>query len=258
MRRWISHCILVCLFILGIMGCESCKQGPPVMSSDEHEIQQKEGETVHSVSKVWPYMEEGKHVELGKDLTAKNYVLVFDGSSSMDENECSGDKTKCEAAKDAVMEWLKSVPEGANVGLVSFNAADWTHAPLGPAEKSFAETVKSIEPGGNTPLATAIKESYEMLTEQAQKQLGYGEYSIVVITDGDDNDSFCSLTKWTDHILAKTPIIIYTIGFCIDESHVLNQLGRTIYRKADNPEALRQGLKETLAEAENFDVSEFK
>lgn len=245
--------VIIC--VMGLIGCESCKQGPPVMPSEENDVQKDGGETSHSV-KVWPYLEDGKDINLSKDLIAKNYVLVFDGSSSMDARECSGDKTKCEAAKDAVIEWAKSVSEKANIGLVSFNAEGWTKVLLGSKSRSeFIEIIEEIRADNSTPLATAIKEAYEMLTEQAQKQLGYGEYSIVVITDGADNDPAVSLIKWTEHILTNTPIIIYTIGFCIDESHSLNQPGRTVYRTADNPEALRQGLRETLAEAESFDAS---
>jgi hypothetical protein len=51
---------------------------------------------------------------------------------------------------------------------------------------------------------------------------------------------------------------VQTIGFCIGPKHSLNQAGRTIYRAADNPAELRQGLADVLAEAPQFTVTEFK
>jgi hypothetical protein len=57
--------------------------------------------------------------------------------------------------------------------------------------------------------------------------------------------------------LKTTPINIYSIGFCIGENHALNQPGRTFYKAADNPAALRKGLEEVLAESETFDETEF-
>jgi len=52
--------------------------------------------------------------------------------------------------------------------------------------------------------------------------------------------------------------VLHTIGFCIDSKHTLNQAGRTIYTAANNPEALRQGLSNVLAEAPQFSVTKFK
>ena len=59
-------------------------------------------------------------------------------------------------------------------------------------------------------------------------------------------------------LLKESPIVLHTIGFCIDSKHALNQAGRTIYKAADNPEALRQGLSDVLAEAPQFAVTKFK
>jgi hypothetical protein len=58
-------------------------------------------------------------------------------------------------------------------------------------------------------------------------------------------------------MLAETPIVVHTIGFCIGEDHVLNQPGRTFYLAADSREDLERGLDSVLAEAPSFDVAAF-
>jgi hypothetical protein len=80
---------------------------------------------------------------------------------------------------------------------------------------------------------------------------------MVIVTDGIANIPD-KLTEMVNMVLNQSPVIISTIGFCIDATHTLNQPGRTIYKAANNPEALRQGLQDVLAESESFeDVTEF-
>jgi hypothetical protein len=98
--------------------------------------------------------------------------------------------------------------------------------------------------------------AYKAFTDQGRRQLGYGEYTIVVVTDGIAN-SIPRLQKVVDKLIADTPINIYSIGFCIGQEHSLNQPGRTLYKSADNPEQLQKGLQEVLAESESFDEDAF-
>jgi Mg-chelatase subunit ChlD len=192
------------------------------------------------------------------DLTARNFVLVFDDSGSMNDVKCSGGKRKVDAAKAAVLEWSRTVPQGANLGLVTFQSGDWPLQPLtGGSKADFIKAVNRISADGSTPLTDAVENAFTMLTERGLKQLGYGEYAIVVVTDGEANN-IGALNRSIQYILESSPVQIHTIGFCIGNAHTLNQPGRTIYKAADNPEELRRGLKGVLAEAEKFDVSGFK
>ena len=115
---------------------------------------------------------------------------------------------------------------------------------------------KSAATGGGTPLSSAIEIAYKSLTAQAKKQLGYGDYHLVVVTDGVANTGY-----EPDNVLAKilteSPVVVHTIGFCISTRHSLNQPGRTIYNTAQDYESLRKGLQSVLAEAPEFSVSEF-
>lgn len=210
--------------------------------------------------KIWPFLSGDYKQPMADDLLARNFVLVFDGSGSMSEVECSGALTKCDAAKKAVVEWSATLPAGANLGLVSFhaNSNGLQVEDLSAGDRTaFIKTIKAISPGGKTPLTNALKQAFVILEKQAQKQLGYGEYTVVVVTDGIANNPQ-NLENGVNYLLKYTPIVIYTIGFCIGEQHSLNQKGRTHYRAADNPEQLREGLRETLAETESFDQTEFK
>jgi Ca-activated chloride channel family protein len=207
---------------------------------------------------VWPHLaEDPEEKKLAQNLTAKNYVLIFDGSGSMGEVKCSDNRKKIDVAREAVVEWSKSVPENANIGLVAFHNEGWITGKLSETRRQdFINSVNAVIYGGKTPLTKAFQLAYSDLTRQAQKQLGYGEYTIVVVTDGIANN-VGNLSQIVEAILQATPINIYTIGFCIGENHTLNQPGKTLYKAADNPQELRQGLKAVLAEADTFDDAKF-
>jgi uncharacterized protein YegL len=238
-----------------ILGQQGCTAAPPEKAAEA----QKKPSPEKQEERSWPFVKDDEPAaqELATKLTAKNYVLIFDGSGSMAEKGCSGNRPKIDVAKEAVTEWFGSVQGDANVGLVAFHQGGWTKLPLTPRKNAnFANKLKALSPGGNTPLDNAMAEAYDMLTRQARSQIGYGDYLVVVVTDGIATRPQ-ELAQIVDKVLASTPIVIHTIGFCIKDKHTLNQQGRTIYRAADNPAELRKGLQEVLAEAEKFDAAKF-
>ncbi|MDQ7783723.1 MAG: VWA domain-containing protein [Desulfomonilaceae bacterium] len=253
MNRAVCLLIGMLLIIPCIGGCRG-DSGRPV---DKRAVERPAAEPA-AEKKPWPYLgKEGGKDEVAEHLTAKNYVVIFDGSGSMAETKCAGGRRKYEVARDAFMEWAKSVPPDANVGLVAFHNNGWSEIPLGAFDSNrFFDVINRIIPGDTTPLTKAATRAHDMLTPQARRQLGYGEYHIVVVTDGIANDPR-RLFKTVNTILARTPIIIHTIGFCIGDKHSLNQPGRTYYRTAMDPASLRKGLQDVLAEAETFDVTDF-
>ncbi|WP_339137770.1 MAG: vWA domain-containing protein [Candidatus Electrothrix sp. GW3-4] len=207
---------------------------------------------------IWPPPQDGpknqESILPADQWTRKNYVMILDGSGSMGDQRCSGNTTKNVVAQEAVMEWAQSVPADAHLGLIVFDQKGFSvRLQIGQDRRQqFIEQVQNVEPGSTTPLTQAVQTAYELLTDQARKQLGYGEYHMVIVTDGAANLPE-ELTAEVNNVLAHSPIIISTIGFCITTTHSLNQPGRTIYKAADNPEALRQGLQDILAESESFD-----
>jgi Ca-activated chloride channel family protein len=241
----------------------ACEEAPPPSVEKEKATQQITG-AEEKGQEVWPF---GLEDELqapkaamtsADDLAARNFVLIFDDSGSMNDVKCSAGKRKVDAAKAAVVEWSQTMSEGANLGLVTFHSGNWPlQSPTSSRMTEFIKVVESINAGGGTPLTASVRNAFMMLTEQGLRQLGYGEYTIVVVTDG-EADHMRKLKKRIQYILDNSPVQIHTIGFCIGNDHTLNQTGRTVYKAATNPEELRQGLQEVLAEAEEFDVSDFK
>jgi len=241
---------------LALSGLCACKDGAGRTQAPQP---RKQSAKPAAAKPPWPHLSgEREAGELAQNLIAKNFVVIFDGSGSMSETQCAEGRTKIKVAKKAVIEWSESVPAGAQVGLVSFHKQGWSSMPVAPYDRdAFLDVINSIEAGGSTPLAQAVQRANEMLTSQAKKQLGYGEYTIVVVTDGIADDPK-KLMGTVNPILEQTPMVIHTIGFCIGDQHSLNQPGRTYYRTANNPAALRKGLQEVLAEAESFDVTDFR
>jgi Ca-activated chloride channel family protein len=213
---------------------------------------------------VWPpAAAKGEEVELAEDLFAKNYYIVLDDSGSMDERKCAGERRKLDVAKEALTVFAKQVPENANLGLMSFDNQRFTEwVPLGlnnvKHKELISERVQQLNPNDGTPMHNAVVNGFRALEKQSQKQLGYGEYHLVIITDGLANTGQ-EPNEAVSFILENTPIVFHTIGFCIGPENPLNQPGRTIYATATNPAELKKGLQDVLAESESFsDVSEFK
>lgn len=252
----------ICVLLVGLLaiGCESAPPSRTQTARTTHMVQpqQEPGPVTPAKNGVWPYLSEAKESgTLASNLTGRNFVFVFDGSGSMSDSACGGGRPRILPAKEAAIRWEKSVPADANIGLIAFYSRGWKRIPPTRDRKAFEQAINSIDAGGNTPLEAAFNDAFEYLTRQAQSQLGYGEYTIVTTTDG-EADSIAALSRRVEYILKVSPIQIYTIGFCIEKNHTLNQPGRTIYRSASNPHELDAGLKDVLAEAEDFSVQDFK
>jgi len=201
----------------------------------------------------------GEAGTVSADLFAKNYYVVLDASGSMNDEGCSGSQRKIVAAKAALASFAASLPAQANLGLQVFDARGVNERlPLGTGNRQeFTRLVSEVRANAGTPLRDAVSQAYGKLVDQGAKQLGYGEYHLVIVTDG-AADAGQDPTPVVNQLLAESPVVVQTIGFCIGPDHSLNQAGRTIYRAADNAAELRQGLADVLAEAPQFAVTQFK
>lgn len=191
-------------------------------------------------------------------LGTKNYYVVFDASGSMSLSGCSGDREKMVVAQESLVKFADSVPADANLGMTVFDGKGVREVvPLSLNNREeFKAAVTGLAPGGSTPLKSALALGAEKLEEQAQKQLAYGEYNLVVVTDGEaDKDE--DPRSVVDDLLLNSPVIVHTVGFCIGEDHSLNQPSKILYKAANQPEQLSQGLEEVLAESESFDDAAF-
>ncbi len=206
---------------------------------------------------TWPPLEAGT-AQVASNLMAKNYYLVVDGSGSMRDEGCSNGQAKLAVAKQAISSFVNKLPSDANVGVFAFdNRGTGERLPLGQySAAEIIDSINSIQAGGGTPLSKGIEAGNDVLTRQAKKQLGYGEYHMVVVTDGEASSNY-SPDNAVRNLLSGSPIVLHTIGFCINERHSLNQPGYTIYKAANNPKDLLEGLESVLAEAPDFQVADF-
>lgn len=208
--------------------------------------------------RTWPAFEDDGSTPVAERLTAANYYLVLDGSGSMQDSRCSGNQSKMDAAKAAVARFATQIPTDANLGLAVFDGNGLSERmPLRQVNQAtFQQEVKKVQANGGTPLMSAVSLGYGALERQARSQLGYGEYHLVLITDGEANENE-DPTSAVRQVLEASPVVIHTIGFCIGTDHSLNQPGRIDYRAADDPDALAQSLTAVLAESPDFTVTDF-
>jgi Ca-activated chloride channel homolog len=206
----------------------------------------------------WQWPPPGKADRIEQNLTTRNFYVVLDGSGSMNERACQGDGRKIEQAKAALEVFSKAVPRNVNLGLLVFDRGGVSErVPLGTDNRpAFMQQVQATNPSGGTPLSAAISIARQRLEHQARRQLGYGEYNLVVVTDGEASSGQDPRAVVND-MVARTPIIIHTIGFCISPNHSLNQQGRTVYKAANDRRELERGLEATLAEAPRFTTDRF-
>lgn len=214
--------------------------------------------SAHSTAAGLQWPPPGKADRLEQNLTTRNFYVVLDGSGSMNERACQGDGRKIEQAKAALEVFSKAVPRNVNLGLLVFDRGGVSErVPLGTENRpAFMQQVQATNPSGGTPLSAAIALARQRLEEQGRRQLGYGEYNLVVVTDGEASSGQDPRAVVND-MLARSPIIIHTIGFCISANHSLNQQGRTVYKAANDRRELERGLEATLAEAPRFTADRF-
>jgi len=193
----------------------------------------------------------------GVASTAANYYFIFDMSGSMDES-CSG-KKKIDGAKEAVTRFMKNIPDDVNIGLMLIGTKtgdDFAEAlPIGSGNKEeFLSIINGLQPRGGTPLGEAIRMSVDKVVEQYKKQLGYGTYRIIIITDGVQTG--IGLKEPCYYLAQHGFIGLYSIGLCMKSSHTLKNYSLS-YRDANNYEELEQALVQATAESDVFDPNLF-
>ena len=203
----------------------------------------------------------GRATQAGAASLTRNFYFIFDGSGSMSEaltKQCTGDRrfgSRLDGAKWAVEQFLPLMPRDVNLGLWIFDAdGNRERVPLGPDNHAaFLTEVRKTRASGNTPLTESIEQGVNRLVQQRDQQLGYGEFRLIVVTDGQATGR--PLPQAVNYAREQR-IPIYTIGLCIGEKHELRKYSVS-YRAADSIEALKRGLEETLAETSVFDPKTF-
>ncbi len=186
--------------------------------------------------------EEGVHTD--------NIVVILDASGSM-KNKFRGDETKSkmDAAKEALQEVLAKIPDGTNIGVLVFSGRnvpnEWVY-PLGPKDTNrLIEAINRPEPEGGTPLGRYIRIGANRLLEQREKQYNYGNYRLLIVTDGEAQDAE-KVAQYTPEVLNRQ-LRVDVIGVDMKTDHQLAQEADS-YRRADNPGELVAAVTQILAE----------
>lgn len=190
-----------------------------------------------------------------ESLYKKNYYFVLDGSGSMGNSpgSCNRNesKNKIDIAKQAIQDFVATIPSDANVGLFAFDDSGINErAQLATSNREhFNQKLEQVTATSSTPLHTAISKAYEKVKLQAIQQAAHGEYNIIVLTDG-EADGGEDPRNIVRNISNDSPVNLYTIGFCIGEGHSLNDPDYVNYYKANDATSIIAGLSEVLAESD--------
>lgn len=184
----------------------------------------------------------------GSTFASQNVVVLLDDSGSMDERMRGQSIRRIDAAKNALLTVLNQVPEDANVGVLAINGSDgngeWI-IELGPVDKNhIRDAVNRIRAEGGTPLGEFMKRAADALLQLREQQY-YGDYRLLVVTDGEANDG-----QYLDAVLPEVlsrNLMVDVIGVDMQQDHSLATQVDS-YRRADDPESLTQAITESLAE----------
>lgn len=193
-------------------------------------------------------------IAAANDIVNENIVIVLDNSGSMD-GDFHG-QTRMDAAKNALQLVIRQLPDSTNIGLVTINPVNFSDGtttnwiyPISKIDKDkLSNYIKVLYSNGGTPLGAYIKVGADALLELRKKQK-YGNYRLIVVTDGEAGDSQL-LEKYVPDVMRRG-IRFDVIGVALS-NHTLSKKV-TSYRSADDQQSLVQAVKEVLAETPKTD-----
>jgi von Willebrand factor type A domain len=179
----------------------------------------------------------------------QHLAVVLDDSGSMAES-LRGQRrlSRMGAAKRALRAAIAQLPPETELGIVRLNGtrdgSPWV-VPFGPLDVSRAQSaVLSVEAEGGTPLGEFMKIAADELLKARQQQ-HYGEYRLLLVTDGEANDPELVET-FLPQIMARG-LSIHVIGVDMDQDHSLATRVHS-YRSANDETELTQAVQEVFAE----------
>lgn len=260
MKKIKGYVILLAVVFIAFKVLMEAESGVDSVLGSRDDFSSKSISEIQGIYTAWG-QSDAAQPELSSDLLAKNYYIILDTSGSMAEAQCVRQGNKMQAAKTSLSQWIGNVSAYDNIALAAFRGDSVQEVlPLRKNSPQYREQFMALmakeHPSGNTPLGASLEKAYGALKHQAETQLGYGEYHIVVVTDGIASDAQ-KMDKAAGKLF-RSPVILHTIGFCIDTQHALNHPGKSYYMSAMNEAELKQGLENVLAESEQYDISGFE
>src|SRR3954447_3244537 len=132
------------------------------------------------------------------DRKAANVMLVFDTSGSM------GEENKIDQAKDGLRVFFRELSPRDRVGLSSFNTKVFKEAPIAPVAGNLSllrQRVSGLLPDGETAVYDATAAGYDAVRAlHDDSRIN----AVVVLTDGQDNQSHTSLETLLGRLRAQS------------------------------------------------------
>lgn len=181
------------------------------------------------------------------EMMAKNVYLILDASSTTTQSSCFGYGSKQQVMEAAVFNFVDEMPENTNLGVIRFDSDGPNEiASLAPVDVTFLKQLMSeTKAGGGNPVAITISYAYKALQRQAMTQNGYGEYHIVLLTDGGIDNSN-ELRAATRTITESSPVVLHTYDFCPSSYNELSSMANVDYKPLLNDENLRNAILGTF------------
>lgn len=200
---------------------------------------------------LWVWVGWGSLILARAEDTPRNYVvIVLDASGSM-AGKLSPDAPldRMTAAKQALLKVSRQIPTNTHIGLLVFSDPrlkdDWVY-PLGLREpERLRQAILRPQPGSGTPLGAYLKKGADRLLEARTEQHGYGNYRLIVVTDGEAQDGEL-VDRFTPEITRKG-LTLDVIGVGMTQKHTLARHAHS-YRAANDTAALDRALSEVFGE----------
>jgi len=131
--------------------------------------------------------------------------LVIDSSGSMDE----GPGSDLEAAVSAAKMFVDKMNSGDKAAVIDFSSDVTLLQDFTSNKSQLKSAIDAVEPDGGTALWNAVVEAVDVTSGQA------GQRAVVALTDGEDTDSWYSLSEAID-AGKSAGVPVYTIGLGVD------------------------------------------
>lgn len=189
------------------------------------------------------------------NIYADNIMIVFDASGSMGYAMSQTDsRERLPIAQKALKQVLQKIPDNSNIGLFVFgNIKNDNPVQIGPKDLTrLNSAIDAIRTGGNTPLGAYMQRASNQLLEQRQKNLGYGRYKLLVVTDGEATDG--DLMQKVAREVIRRNLSLEVIGVAMTGNHTLSNTC-TVYRAANDEESLNRAMAAAVAETKAIPAS---
>lgn len=167
-------------------------------------------------------------------LKTAHYAILIDASGSMAAK--AGSKTRMDAAKDAVMEFAKQVPENATISLrvyghkgsnsdadkkISCSSTENLYNESFD-EKTFQQALGQVKPVGWTPIALGLQAVKDDIPENTDNVVVY------VVSDGIETCEGEPVKEAENLVSADIQTVVNIIGFDVDNE------GQTLLKEVAN------------------------